>query len=133
MWRQRSRSTQLKFLRRALAVERKHDDDGIQHRCLKAGLALAIALPAKLLIVRGRLGVHPVCVARPQLEFRFVPEPQFQLMESWGRRLRTEAQDVVVWHIVRDGYEESSERRCVLEGKVLTARQLRDGFGHIAL
>ena len=48
MWRQRSRSTQLKFLRRALAVERKHDDEGIQHRCLKEGLALAIARPAKL-------------------------------------------------------------------------------------
>src|SRR5260370_14586558 len=53
-------------------------------------------------------------------------------MQACVWRLRTEAQDVVVWHIVRDGYQVSAARCCVFEGEVLATRQLSHGLGYVA-
>ena len=87
--------------------------------------------PATKLFV-ARCG-HPVCVPRSQLKARPVPEPELQRMEPGVWRLRTEAQDIVIWRVVGDGYQMLAEGCCVLEGEVLSARELRDGLGHIAL
>jgi len=66
----------------------------LRQKCVgvfNAWTAIVISLQAKLLIVRICVRVHPVRVARSQLEFWSALDAQLQLMEPGVRGLWTEA------------------------------------------
>src|ERR1700678_4469238 len=51
----------------------------------------------------GCFGVHPVGVARSDLKFRSALQRQLQRVKPCAWRFRTEAQQEVIWHVIRDG------------------------------
>src|SRR5579864_554252 len=80
-----------------------------------------------------RPGIHPISLARVYFVLWSIFDLQLQRMETRVQRLRTEAQEIIVRHIVGDGDQVLRERFCVFEGKVLATGKLRHGLRHIAL